>query len=106
GKSKLGYRGDVILQMDYMVGELMKRLESLGLAENTMIVFTSDNGPVLDDGYVDESAELAEKYDHKPAGVLRGGKYSMFEGGTQMPFIVNWPAGIKAGESNAYISQI
>src|SRR5699024_7895100 len=81
GKSKLGYRGDVILEMDYLVGEITKTLEKFNLTENTIVIFTSDNGPVLDDGYEDESVELAEQFNHKPAGAFRGGKYSLFEGG-------------------------
>lgn len=105
GKSKLGYRGDVILEMDYVVGQLMKTLDYLGLTKNTLIVFSSDNGPVLDDGYVDRAVEL--NHGHKPAGPFRGGKYSMFEGGTRMPFIVKWPGVVKPGEvSDALVSQV
>lgn len=106
GKSKLGYRGDVILEMDHLVGELMKTLKANKLAQNTIVIFTSDNGPVLDDGYIDASAELAEKYDYNPAGSFRGGKYSLLEGGTRMPFIVHWPEKIKPGKSDALISQM
>lgn len=106
GKSKLGYRGDVILEMDAMVGRLMETLDNLGLKENTMVVFTSDNGPVLNDGYKDESAELAEKYDYNPSGKFRGGKYSMFEGGTRLPLIVKWPRVVETGESDALVSQV
>ena len=104
GKSSLGYRGDVILEMDYVVGEVMKTLDQLGLRENTMIVFSSDNGPVLDDGYVDGAVAMA--HGHKPAGPFRGGKYSMFEGGTRVPFIVSWPGTIVPGSSDALVSQV
>lgn len=104
GKSKLGYRGDVILEMDYLVGEIRKTLDYLGLTKNTIVIFSSDNGPVLDDGYVDNAVELA--HGHKPAGPFRGGKYSMFEGGTRVPFIITWPGTIKPGESDALISQV
>src|SRR5699024_9453110 len=79
GKSNLGYRGDVILEMDYLVGEIMKTLDYLHLTKKTLIIFSSDNGHVLDDGYVDGAVELA--HGHQPAGPFRGGKYSMFEGG-------------------------
>ncbi len=104
GKSKLGYRGDVILEMDYLVGRIMKTLDYLGLTKNTIIIFTSDNGPVLDDGYVDGAVEKADG--HKPAGPFRGGKYSLFEGGTRVPFIVRWPGVVKPGKSDALISQV
>jgi arylsulfatase A-like enzyme len=103
-KSGLGARGDAILQMDWVVGEVMKQVQALGLAKNTLIIFTSDNGPVLDDGYQDEA--VTRLNGHTPAGLLRGGKYSALEGGTRMPFIVNWPARIKPGVSNALVSQI
>ena len=57
GKSGLGPRGDAILQIDWAVGELVAHLKNLGLFENTLIIFTSDNGPVLDDGYQDQAVE-------------------------------------------------
>lgn len=104
GKSSLGYRGDVILEMDYVVGQLMKTLDYLGLSKNTIILFSSDNGPVLDDGYADQAVEM--NHGHKPAGPLRGGKYSMFEGGTRVPFIIRWPGVIQPGVADALISQV
>ncbi len=102
--SGLGYRGDVIVELDWCVGEIMKELAYLGLDKNTIIVFTSDNGPVLDDGYQDEA--VTRLNGHKPAGPLRGGKYSIFEGGTRMPFIVSWQGNIKPGVSDALICQV
>ncbi|MBE9460684.1 arylsulfatase [Dyadobacter subterraneus] len=105
GKSKMGLRGDVILQMDWTVGEILKKLKALDLEENTLVIFSSDNGPVLDDGYADKAVELAAG--HKPAGVLRGGKYSAFEGGSRVPWLARWPEVIKPGTvSNALICQI
>lgn len=103
-KSGLGARGDAILQLDWTVGEIMKQLENQGIAKNTMIIFTSDNGPVLDDGYQDEA--LTRLNGHTPAGTLRGGKYSALEGGTRVPFIISWPSAIKPAVSNALVSQI
>ncbi len=102
--SGLGYRGDVIIQLDWCVGELMKELAYLDLDKNTIIVFTSDNGPVLDDGYQDEA--VTRLNGHTPAGPLRGGKYSVFEGGTRMPFIISWKGNIKPGVSDALVCQI
>ena len=104
GLSELGYRGDVIMQLDWAVGELMKRLKGLGIDKNTMIIFTSDNGPVLNDGYLDDDVEKLNG--HTPAGPLRGGKYSILEGGTREPFIVSWPEKVKPGVSDAMISQL
>lgn len=104
GKSNLGYRGDAILQLDWTVGEIMKQLESLGITKNTIIIFSSDNGPVLNDGYQDEAVEKLNG--HTPAGVLRGGKYSLFEGGTRVPFLVSWPGKTKQKVSDALISQV
>jgi arylsulfatase A-like enzyme len=104
GKSGMGPRGDAILEMDWAVGEIMKKLESLQLTEKTIIIFTSDNGPVVDDGYKDQAMELLG--DHLPAGPLRGGKYSAFNAGTQVPFIVSWPGRIKYGTSDVLISQV
>ena len=93
GKSQMGLRGDAIVQFDWSVGEIIRVLEEQGLLDNTLIILTSDNGPVLDDGYVDQAEELVGK--HSPTGGLRGGKYSAYEGGTRVPFIVHWPAMIK-----------
>src|SRR5690606_8295700 len=104
GKSKLGYRGDAILQIDWAVGEGMKQLKALGIEEKTMIIFTSDNGPVLDDGYVDYAVE--KNGTHQPAGPLRGGKYSAFEGGTRVPLIISWPGTIKPAVSDALVCQV
>jgi len=104
GKSGLGLRGDVILQLDWTVGEIMKQLKYLNLSKNTIIIFTSDNGPVLNDGYLDEA--VAKYNGHSPTGPMRGGKYSNLEGGTRIPFIVTWPGKIKPGTSDALVSQI
>ena len=105
GQSDMGLRGDAIVQFDWSVGEIVNTLEEQGLLENTLIILTSDNGPVLDDGYVDQAEELVG--DHSPTGGLRGGKYSAYEGGTRVPFIVHWPAVIKEhAVKNSLVSQI
>ncbi|MEM6830672.1 MAG: arylsulfatase [Bacteroidota bacterium] len=104
GTSGMGPRGDVIVEADWVVGEFMKTLESEGILENTLVVFTSDNGPVLNDGYYDDAVEKLG--DHQPAGALRGGKYSLFEAGTRMPFITSWKGKIKPGTSDALVCQM
>ncbi|MDP6777176.1 MAG: arylsulfatase [Candidatus Latescibacteria bacterium] len=99
GSTVQGVRGDVIVEMDWCVGEMLDALERLGIRQDTLVIFSSDNGPVLDDGYEDRAEEL--KGPHKAAGPLRGGKYSMFDGGTRVPFIVSWPGRVEPGESAA-----
>lgn len=104
GTSGMGPRGDVIVETDWCVGELMKTLEQEGLLENTLVILSSDNGPVLNDGYYDDAVEKLG--DHKPAGPLRGGKYSLYEAGTRLPFITFWKGKIQPGVSDALISQL
>ena len=104
GSTGLGPRGDAIAEMDWCVGEMLDALDRCGLKEDTIVVFSSDNGPVLNDGYYDEAVELCG--DHRPAGPLRGGKYSMYDGGTRVPFIVSWPGNVEIGESDALVSQV
>ena len=104
GTSGLGPRGDVILEADWAVGQLLDKLEALNLDKNTIIVFSSDNGPVLDDGYHDDAVE--KNGDHTPKGGLRGGKYSLFEAGSHVPFMVSWPGTIEPGVSNALVCQM
>ena len=104
GKSGLGTRGDVILQLDWTIGEIMNTLDSLQLTDNTIFIFTSDNGPVIDDGYQDQAFELLNG--HTPMGIYRGGKYSAYEAGTRIPFILRWPAKVKPNKQQALFSQI
>lgn len=105
GKNPMGLRGDAIAQFDWSVGQILDELDRLGLTENTLIILSSDNGPVVDDGYADQAEELLG--DHKPGGPLRGGKYSAFEAGTRIPVIVSWPKAVKKGQvSDALVSQV
>jgi len=104
GKSTMGPRGDAIVQTDWIVGALVDELKKLGIADRTLLIFTSDNGPVLNDGYEDQAAELVG--DHKPAGLLRGSKYSAFEGGTRVPTVSYWPGTVMPGSSDALVSQL
>jgi len=103
-KSGLGYRGDAILELDWQVGQIRETVNRLGLAENTLIIFCSDNGPVLDDGYKDGAVEQLGR--HEPSGPYRGGKYSGYEGGTRTPFITCWPGTVSPGESHHIVNTI
>lgn len=96
GKNPMGLRGDAIVQFDWSVYQIMETLDKLGLSENTLIILSSDNGPVVDDGYQDRAEELLNG--HSPAGPLRGNKYSAFEGGTRIPAIV------RATEGSCFIT--
>lgn len=104
GSTGMGARGDVIVEADWAIGQLLQTLEEEGLMEKTLIIFSSDNGPVLNDGYYDEAVEKLGS--HTPAGPLRGGKYSLFEAGTRVPFATYWKGRIKPEKTDALVSQI
>ncbi len=98
-----GIRCDAIHQLDWTVGQITKTLDRLNLTGDTLVIFTSDNGPIVDDGYDDGSVEHLNG--HRPAGKYRGGKYQIWEGGTRLPFIVSWAGHVKPGVSSALIGQ-
>ena len=104
GVTPHGFRADSIVALDWTVGEIMKTLDRLKLTENTLIVFCSDNGPVMDDGYKDEALEKLGS--HKAAGPYKGGKYSIYEGGTRTPFITYWKGKIPAGKSDKMVCTV
>ena len=104
GKSGLGFRGDSILQLDWCVGQLMSSLKNLELDKKTLVVFCSDNGPVLDDGYKDGA--IKQLGAHRPAGPYGGGKYSVMEGGTRTPLITRWTGTINPGISDKLVCTI
>ena len=104
GTSDCGVRGDVIEQVDWEVGEIMKVLHRLELAANTLVIFSSDNGPILFDGYYDRSVE--DLNGHQPTAGLRGWKYLTFEGGCRVPFIAHWPQRIKPRVSGQFFSLV
>lgn len=104
GRSGMGPRGDAILSFDETVGRVMACLRELGLDQNTLVILSSDNGPVVDDGYCDRAWELLG--DHRPWGDFRGGKYSAFEAGTRVPMIVHWGDRFNGIISDALFSHI
>ncbi len=104
GKTPHGYRSDSILELDWTVGELINALDRLGIAEDTLVVFCSDNGPVMDDGYADGALE--KRGDHRAAGPFQGGKYSVYEGGTRTPFLTRWKGTIAPGVSDEIVSTV
>lgn len=104
GMSGMGPRGDAIVEADWCLGEFVKTLEKEGLLENTLIIFSSDNGPVVNDGYYDDSVEKLG--DHKPVGALRGGKYSLYDAGTHVPFFTYWKGKIQPEVSDALVCQV
>lgn len=104
GITSMGVRGDAIIEFDWSVGQILEALDVNGLTENTLIIITSDNGPVVDDGYADSAVELLGK--HRPWGPFRGGKYSIFEAGTRVPFILRYPAQVQPAISGALVSHI
>jgi arylsulfatase A-like enzyme len=95
GTSDCGWRGDVIHQLDWTVGQVLATLDRLKLTENTLVIFTSDNGGAIKNTYDDGTNPLHGR--QKPNGDLRGFKGSLYEGGHRVPFIARWPGRIPAG---------
>ncbi|MEE4178479.1 MAG: sulfatase-like hydrolase/transferase [Bacteroides sp.] len=105
GITSYGPRGEMMVQLDWTVGAIVEALQKRRLLEKTIIIFTSDNGPVLDDGYADFAADKLGY--HNPFGPFRGGKYSVLEAGSRVPLIVQWPGFIEAGKiSEALFSHL
>ena len=92
GTSECGPYGDFVHELDWIVGEIVKALEAQGVADNTLIIFTSDNG-----GMFNETGQDAWDAGHHLNGELLGFKFGAWEGGHRVPFIAKWPAQIKAG---------
>lgn len=101
GKTDAGPHGDFIYQMDWIVGELMKTLEEQGIAENTLVVFCSDNGPE-----VPTVIHMRKDHDHDGARPWRGVKRDGWEGGHRTPLIVKWPGKVKPGEVSSQMTSL
>ena len=99
-----------MVQLDWAVGEILAAVQEAGVDDDTLVLFTSDNGPVYDDGYQDGTTVRTSQEEvdrgHDGSGPYRGGKYQIYEGGTRVPLIVRWPAAVKTGISQALISQV
>jgi arylsulfatase A-like enzyme len=101
GKSEAGAYGDFVYQSDWVAGQVLQALADKGLADNTIVIFTADNGP---EAY---AWERARRYDHFSMGELRGLKRDVWEGGHHVPFIIKWPGRVPAHSvSEEVISQV
>jgi arylsulfatase A-like enzyme len=110
GMSQHGLRGDAMVSFDWSAGEIVGFLEELGLTGSTIVIATSDNGPVyIDGGYLDgceTRGSSGSDRGHDASGIYRGGKYQIHEGGTRVPFMVRWPGTVAPGISDALVSQV
>ncbi|MFB2119099.1 arylsulfatase [Parapedobacter sp. 2B3] len=93
GASSAGDYGDFVQMVDDAVGRVLRAIDSLGIGQNTLVIFTSDNGPYW-------RPQFAERFDHHATGPYRGMKGDAFEGGHRIPFIVRWPAAVKQGTAS------
>jgi arylsulfatase A len=107
GKTNAGNYGDFVYELDDNVGKVLKTLDSLGLSENTLIIFTSDNGSTTQDGtdYTGEVGSMMQKYLHDGSGGLRGLKSDAYEGGHRVPFIAKWEGRIAPNTTSTAMIQ-
>ncbi len=98
GKSNAGPHGDFIMELDFIVGELMATLQKLGVADNTLVFFSSDNGPETT-----SVVHMRADFNHDPARPWRGVKRDDWEGGHRVPLIVHWPGQISPGVSDTTV---
>ncbi len=102
GQGDCGGYGEFIIETDYHVGRILAYLDEAGLGDNTLVIFTSDNGPER------SWVERVEEFGHHSNGIYRGGKRDIYEGGHRMPFFIRWPDGIKnpGRECDSLIGQV
>ncbi|MFC2116046.1 arylsulfatase [Bacteroidota bacterium] len=101
GVSNCGPYGDFIQDLDQAVGRILETLDYLGVADNTILIFSSDNGGDIPKNHPEAPETQAEEAGLKINGALRGDKHTIWEGGTRVPFIVKWPGKIKEGSESA-----
>ena len=109
GKSGCGVRGDAIVEFDWTVGQVLDQLDKLDLTNSTLVILSSDNGGINDNNGPDKIHGIGDPdatNGHRPNGVLRGTKSTVWEGGTRIPLIVRWPEKVKPGTSDALVSQV
>ncbi len=101
GKSEAGRYGDFVHEVDWTVGEVMRALEETGQADNTLLIFTSDNGsPARDGTHMAGQPRSVLRYGHNPSHIYRGIKADIWEGGHRVPFLVRWPGHVPAGATS------
>jgi len=101
GKSRAGFYGDFVIETDAQVGKVMTALKNYGFAQNTIVIFTADNGAET------AAFQRLEKFDQWSSGKYRGVKRDIYEGGHRVPFIVRWPGKVQAGsKSHEVVSQV
>ena len=100
GSTPVGAYGDFVHQTDWSIGQILDALERAGISENTLVIFTSDNGPEITGEVKPGAYDRVQQYGHRSAGELRGAKRDAWEGGHRVPFIARWPGRIKAGTSS------
>ena len=100
-KTKAGPHGDFIHELDYVVGELLATLDKLGVADNTLVIFTSNNGPETT-----SVIHMRADYGHDGARPWRGMKRDDWEGGHRVPFLVRWPGKVKPCTTNAQLTSL
>ncbi|MBL8892942.1 MAG: arylsulfatase [Planctomycetaceae bacterium] len=100
GKTNVGTYGDFVYQTDWSIGQILDALERAGVAENTLVIFTSDNGSEITGEVKPGAYDRVQQFDHYSSGQLRGAKRDAWEGGHRVPFLVRWPGKVEANASS------